>query len=1030
MNLMNHARLSTQSDDDVVLEGVKASGDLRGALLEMSVEQRFRNPSVKNVEIVYSFPLPWGAVLLDVSVQLGERHLTGAVVEKKQAEARYEETLSEGNAAIMLEKNNDGSHSLNLGNLAANESCVITLRYAQTLQFEQRGLRLLIPTVIAPRYGDPVQDGGLQPHQALEHCLMAEYPFDIELRLHGDLGKARIASPSHPIALRVMDEGGVTVSLARRGALDRDFVLVIDELAHESAVVLARDSVESGYVTLASFCPRIAQHGPAALALKLLVDCSGSMAGDSIDAAKRALQAIVLQMNKGDRFSLSRFGGSVEHRCRALWKATDATMVAAQCWIGDLQADLGGTEMEAALKSTFARTSGVPCDVLMVTDGEINAIDQTIEAARNSGHRVFVVGIGSSPAESHVRRLAEATGGACDFVAPGEAVEPAVLRMFARLRSGQFEHVSIVWQGKARPKWSTAIAHPVFDGDTVNVYALFRQAPTGTAQLIGTRPGNDTPEVLASAEFGSALEPAAALSRMAAHARVAACWQRGGFKFAKEALRLSVAYQLVTDQTNYLLVHQRAEGEQAANMPDLHKVAQMVPAGWGGVGLVDVVREILERNAPRGARVLRMRLGPVDEPLAPSVDDRNDETVNLSHEDHAVKDGGHEPEDAQPREIVRSCGQLTGSLDKFLPCLYFGQLGIQESDLCELEKQAVPGLFAVSEHERRNPYGITLIGLILPLRLCRDEKARVTLQEIAVLINDSQTSISDKRRAVKAKLNEAFDGNVEIADKEPLDGFFAFESTLGLFRRLLRSCDYVTRVLDKPESAVRAVEAARFDWYNHGELADWYYHICSGLIRERRAITPFFISNSEALLRLCCADHRGYRGLSRPATDLAKCFVIRPGLPDAQIGIRLEMEPGGWGKLHLTLDSETATIRLSEAYDPFYQLVSWGREISEGDLPIEMEIEEEGPEAVLTVLGTENPKRVLLRVIRKYEEEVLLEGIVARAALAAALKAELLRFFTTEFDPQNWNHHQHPNPDDPVEVRDMVLNNPWIASAK
>ncbi|MCL2876275.1 MAG: VIT and VWA domain-containing protein [Betaproteobacteria bacterium] len=581
MNLMDYASLSTRDGDELMLKGVKFSGDLRGVLLEMSIEQRFLNPTNKNVEIVYSFPLPWGAVLLDVSVQLGSRHLNGVVVEKKQAEARYEETLSEGDTAIMLEKNHDLSYSLNLGNLAAKESCVITLRYAQTLQFEQHGLRLLIPTVIAPRYGDPVQDGGLQPHQVPEYSLAAEYPFEIELRLHGNLGRARVASPTHPIAVRTTDGVGVTVSLARQGALDRDFVLIIDELLHESVAVVALDSVESSYVALSSFCPRVPLLESTAISVKLLVDCSGSMSGDSIDAARRALQAIVLQLNKGDRFSLSRFGSTVEHRSRALWVATDATRAAAQRWIGDLQANLGGTEMESAMKSTFALPSGPSCDVLLVTDGEISAIDQTIESAKASGHRVFVAGIGSSPAEGHLRRLAEATGGACDFVVPGEAVGSAVLRMFARLRSPRLDCLSIIWPEEKQPEWSTAVPQSVFDGDTVSVYALFRQLPVGKAQLLGMRPGQEAPELIASAEIGSAAEPSATLSRMAAHARVASC--RQGAELA-EATRLSVAYQLVTDQTNYLLVYQRAE--QAADMPELHKVAQMVPAGWGGMGSV------------------------------------------------------------------------------------------------------------------------------------------------------------------------------------------------------------------------------------------------------------------------------------------------------------------------------------------------------------------------------------------------------------------------------------------------------------
>ena len=404
------ARLETRDGQTVTLLGVKLTGELRGLMFEARIEQRFCNPTDNNIEVVYSFPLPWGAVLLGVEVLLGEKHLTGAVVEKKQAEARYEEAISEGNAAIMLEKSHDQSYSLSLGNLAARERCVITLRYAQTLQFEQRGLRLLIPTVIAPRYGDAVQDGGMAPHQTSSHSLLADHPFELELRLHGDLAQARVASPSHPIGVAFGNSEAanvLTVSLARRESLDRDFVLIVDKLAHDSLAVVARDGVEpDGVAILASFCPRIPAQGPASTAVKILVDCSGSMAGDSIDAAKRALQAIVQQLGAGDRFSLSRFGSTVEHRSRGLWKATEPTKLAAQRWVGALEADLGGTEMEVALSSTFALAQTVGSDIMVVTDGEISAIDSTIESAKASGHRLFVVGIGSSPAETHLRRLA------------------------------------------------------------------------------------------------------------------------------------------------------------------------------------------------------------------------------------------------------------------------------------------------------------------------------------------------------------------------------------------------------------------------------------------------------------------------------------------------------------------------------------------------------------------------------------------------------------------------------------------------
>ncbi len=590
MNKQECARLETLDGQQVVLKSVRAKGTVRGLIFEASVEQRFANPTDRNIEVVYTFPLPWGAVLLGVDVKLGDKQLFGTVVEKIAAEAKYEEALGDGDAAIMLEKNHDLSYCLNLGNLAAQEECVITLRYAQTLQFEQGGLRLLIPTVICPRYGDAMADGGLQPHQVPEHSLCVEYPFEIELRLHGDLARARVASPSHPVRTAYAEDetGGVlTVTLAREGALDRDFVLIVDRLAHDSVAVLARDPVKPGsVVALASFCPRMAVQGPTTIGVKILVDCSGSMGGDSIAAARRALQEIVKQLEDGDRFSLSRFGSTVEHRSRGLWTVTKVTQVAAKRWVRGLKADLGGTEMESALVSTFALAKGVRSDVLLVTDGEISAIDQVIESAQAAGHRLFIVGIGSSPAESHLRRLSDATGGACDFVAPGEAVEPAVLRMFARLRSPRFTELNLAWPEGAVPDWATPLHGSVFNGDTVNVFASLGQAPKGNVRLLGLRAGGSQAEEIGSACIDEAIIESDTLARMAAMARVVSMSEDRSLDRALDPAEIAIQYQLVTEKTNFLLVHKRAEEDKPKDMPDLHKIRQMVAAGWGGTGSV------------------------------------------------------------------------------------------------------------------------------------------------------------------------------------------------------------------------------------------------------------------------------------------------------------------------------------------------------------------------------------------------------------------------------------------------------------
>jgi Ca-activated chloride channel family protein len=630
--MQSQASLAARGGDNLVYHGMKFTGDLRGLMFEAEVEQRFQNPGEKNLEVAYTFPLSWGAVLLGMEAVLGGTHLSGVAVEKKEAEARYEETLSEGNAAIMLEKNRDGSYTVNLGNLAAGEECVVKFRYAQLLRFEQRGMRLVIPSVIAPRYGDPVRDGGLMPHQAAGHDLLAEYPLEMEIRLHGVLMQARVASPSHPVRMESRLDA-LVVTLARNAALDRDFVLVLDKLEHDTLVVAGKDMAQEGrYAVLASFCPRLtapsespsalppeledaATADPPAALVKILVDCSGSMSGDSIAAARAALVEVVAQLRSGDKFSLSRFGSDVEHRSRGLWKAEEPSRSSAREWCLGLQADMGGTRMKEALASTFklnhATAAGSACDVLLVTDGEIYAIDGVIAAARRSGHRIFAVGIGSSPAEGNLRRLAEATGGACDFVAPGEEAQPAILRMFARLRSPQVNDLAISWPDGMEPDWVSPVSEALFDGDTLNVFALTRNLPAGEIRLNGKLAATGKPVTVAHATFAGELADDATISRLAAATRCAVVEDDEDDeddKADKDAAHLAVAYQLVTEHTNFLMLHARAEGDKAADMPELHKVAQMTPAGWGGMG--SSVREscrrmkssVMERRIPMESR--------------------------------------------------------------------------------------------------------------------------------------------------------------------------------------------------------------------------------------------------------------------------------------------------------------------------------------------------------------------------------------------------------------------------------------------
>ena len=151
MNEEASMRLTSRDGEPVLLEGVRANGRLQDTLLSMTIEQRYRNTTRHHIEAVYTFPLPWGSVLMGVEVVLGGKTLSGQVNARQQADQRYEQALSRGDAAILLERNGDGSHTLNLGNLAPGEDCVVRIRYAQSMGVEQGSVRLTLPKVMALR---------------------------------------------------------------------------------------------------------------------------------------------------------------------------------------------------------------------------------------------------------------------------------------------------------------------------------------------------------------------------------------------------------------------------------------------------------------------------------------------------------------------------------------------------------------------------------------------------------------------------------------------------------------------------------------------------------------------------------------------------------------------------------------------------------------------------------------------------------------------------------------------------------------
>ena len=558
--------LVTRDGVSIALRGVEADARILGLVAETSLSQRYRNDTSANLEVAYTFPLPVDGVLLDFEALLGGRTYRGTVMPRREAESKYEHAVEQGDAAFRLQKLRDGLYTATLGNLKPGEEVEIRLRYGETLRWQAGRLRYRLPTVIAPRYGQPT---GMQPWQKPVTDLNSVYLFALRIEVLGDLARAGFECTTHRIAFAAA-EGATTITLQGQAWLDRDFVLDIQTGDIRSLGAIA-EALGSTVALVNLLPPAVTAPQPSGRDYVLLLDCSGSMAGDSIAHAKTGVALALKSLNPVDRFAVIGFGSSTLAFDAELQPANRKNLGLANDFVDQLP-DLGGTEMEAALE--LALSYGKTLDILLLTDGECWHLEGAAEKAKTQGSRIFTVGIGSAVAEDTVRMLADATGGACELLTPNEDMATRIAAHFDRMRQPRITQTELVW-GQT-PAWTVESQHARFAGDSSLIWAELNETVGEIKAALQIENGPSITETIALTHNPQLAD---SLVRLAAAARLP---QLSG----QDYLDWSLRYQLVTDETDYLITVERAEADKTSELPQLQVVPQMLAAGWGGTGSV------------------------------------------------------------------------------------------------------------------------------------------------------------------------------------------------------------------------------------------------------------------------------------------------------------------------------------------------------------------------------------------------------------------------------------------------------------
>ncbi|WP_367357614.1 VWA domain-containing protein, partial [Mesotoga sp.] len=350
-----------------------------------------------------------------------------------------------------------------------------------------------------------------QPLEISSNSYSMIYPLKIDSFLSAPIGTvsirvsvpfqiAEVYSPTHPFKEMIGATGRDYIFNATDFMPGSDVALVLTSSEDEIPSSLAThwdDTMNEGYFLL-TIIPRLKEETIIPKDVVFVLDISGSMYGEKIEQAKRALEQVLQMLRSGDRFAIVTFDGQVHNLTGGLLDASERAV-----WIENvrrIQAD-GMTNIYDALQTSidmFSKddqgrfkvllflTDGAPTEGITDTGKIIN--DATLEARARNVH-LFSFGVGTGVVAELLDRLVQENAGRVSYIVEGENIEGKVTDLYRTIETPALENVTISIEGSEVAKVLPTGPHSLFSGQALRLSGIYFEEGDLKVIVEGTRGG-------------------------------------------------------------------------------------------------------------------------------------------------------------------------------------------------------------------------------------------------------------------------------------------------------------------------------------------------------------------------------------------------------------------------------------------------------------------------------------------------------------------------------------------------------------
>ncbi len=419
---------------------LRVRAHIEGQVALTEIEETFFNPTYRQAEGTFYFPIPAGASLSRFAMYVNGRLVEGELVGRERARTVYEQIVRKMQDPALMEWQEGNIFKTRIFPIPAHGPKRILISYTQMLPSVDGERRYVYPLA-----GKTTQTGAIGAFE-FEAEICGEPATQMQAgSLHHTIGLA-----AYPDAKATLEDDRSRVRLTRKNFRpEHDLVLRVPAV-RSAALELAADRRpnEDGFFTL-SYMPAPVENGTAAEAkgrdVVVMVDTSLSRRADDYKAQLKVVRTLLRELGPKDRFATLSFDVAARVHQSEFVSGTDAVEKA----LTELEAivPLGATDLEAAfgvldafLGSASVRTRA---DVVCVSDG-VATLGQTapellapmiahIAAKRNA--RIHTVAMGAQHDRLLLREVARQSGGLFRTIIPGDNVEQEAFRLALALES-------------------------------------------------------------------------------------------------------------------------------------------------------------------------------------------------------------------------------------------------------------------------------------------------------------------------------------------------------------------------------------------------------------------------------------------------------------------------------------------------------------------------------------------------------------------------------------------------------------------